>query len=42
MVVGAVIAALLIFSLFLQVLAASPKSDLDASALASGKQDATK
>jgi len=42
MLVGAVIAALVIFSLFLQLLAASPKSDVEVSALANGNQDVVK
>jgi len=42
MLVGAVIAALVIFSLFLQLLAAPPKSDVEASALANGNQDPAK
>ena len=42
MLVGAVIAALVIFSLFLQLLAASPKSDVEVAALANGKPDIAK
>lgn len=42
MLVGAVIAALVIFSLFLQLLAASPKADVEVTALASGEHDIAK